>query len=454
MEIRHVLGLAVPVALAELGWISMNVVDTIMIGRLGPVAIGAIAIGGSAFYPFGVFGLGLLLGLDTLVSQAHGAGDHEDGRHSLAQGVYLAVFLTPLLMLLFYVMPVLFPIVGIEAEVSREATVFLRALSWCTLPLLLYGAFRRYLQATGHARPVMVVLITANLINWFFNWLLISGHWGFPALGVAGSAYSTVMARLYMALLLIGCVWWFERGQPIRRASLWRHPDWARMLRLVRIGLPAATQILLEIGAFAAAAFLAGRLSATALAAHQIAINVASVSYMVPLGISSAAAVTVGHAVGVGNLRMAQRRGYIALGIAGVFAVLAAGAFALFPYQIMGLYTSDQGILNTGRDLLLLAAVFQLFDGFQAVTTGALRGLGNTRVAMLANLGGYWLLGLPIGWVLCFRLGQGVSGLWYGLTLALILIALLLLFYWQRLSHSGLPLAIQAKSANKSLVGS
>ncbi len=430
------LALAVPVALAEMGWISMNVVDTIMIGSLGPVAIGAIAIGGSAFYPFGIFGLGLLLGLDTLVSQAHGAGEHEDARHSLVQGVYLALLLTPVLMLLFYVIPGVFPLMGIdEADISMGATVFLRALNWCTLPLLLYGAFRRYLQATGHARPVMFVLVTANLINWFGNWLLITGHWGFPALGVAGSAYSTVMARIYMASLLAACVWWFGRGSPFALAPFFRNIDWVRMLRLVRIGLPAATQILLEIGAFCAAAFLAGRLSATALAAHQIAINVASVSYMVPLGISSAAAVTVGHALGSGDALVARSRGFIALGIAAAFAIAAASSFAVFPDQIMRLYTDDPGILETGKKLLLVAAVFQLFDGFQAVTTGALRGLGNTRVAMLANLGGYWLLGLPVGYVLCFGFGQGVYGLWYGLTLALVLIALLLVFYWQLLSN-------------------
>lgn len=418
----------------------MNVVDTIMIGPLGPVAIGAIAIGGSAFYAFGIFGLGLLLGLDTLVSHAHGAGDREDGRHSLAQGIYLALLLTPPLMLLFYGLPQLFPRFGIEADVSSGAAVFLRALSWCTLPLLLYGAFRRYLQATGHARPVMFVLITANLINWFCNWLLIGGHWGFPALGVAGSAYSTVMARIYMASLLAACVWWFERRTAVPSSVLARRLDWNRLRRLVQIGFPAATQILMEVSAFGAAAFLAGRLSATALASHQIAINVASVSYMIPLGISSAAAVTVGHAFGSGNARVARRRGFIALGIAGAFAVFAASTFALFPYPILRIYTDDPGILQTGRNLLWIAAVFQLFDGVQTVTTGALRGLGNTRVAMLANIGGYWFFGLPVGYVLCFSYGHGVYGLWYGLTLALIVIATLLFFYWQKLSRSPVSL--------------
>ncbi len=427
--------LSVPVALAELGWIAMNVVDTIMIAPLGPVAIGAIAIGGSAFYVFGIFGLGLMLGLDTLVSHAHGAGNREDARHSLVQGVYLALFLAPILMALFYALPPLFPVFGIERDVSTRAAIFLRALSWSTLPLLLYGCLRRYLQATGHARPVMVVLITANLINWFSNWLLIQGRFGFPALGVRGSALSTTLARLYMAALLAGCIWYFERkrGQAVR--PLVRRPDWSRIGTLLRIGTPAATQIFFEVGAFGAAAFLAGRLSAEALAAHQIAINIASVSYMIPLGISSAAAVTVGHATGLGASVVARWRGFIAIAISAIYAISAAMIFGLLPNHILRLYTTDHAILATGRRLLFIAAVFQLFDGVQAVTTGALRGLGNTRIAMLANLGGYWLLGLPLGWVLCFVYGQGIDGIWYGLTFALMLIAMLQLSYWQRLSR-------------------
>lgn len=408
----------------------MGVVDTIMIGRLGPVAIGAIAIGSATFYPFGIFALGLLLGLDTLVSQAVGAGARDDGRFSLWQGIYLALLETPLLMLLCYVMPLVFPAMGIAEDVSGQSAIFLRASSWGALPLLLYAAFRRYLQAIGHARPVVAVLITANLINWFFNWLLIEGHWGFPALGVGGSAYSTVLARIYMAGMLGLCVWYFDpaAGRP--------RPFGSRRVReLIRLGLPAATQIMLEIGAFGAAAVLAGRLSAMALAAHQIAINIASVSYMIPLGISSAAAVTVGHATGRGAVRSARKRGYVALAIAGLLSLGSALTFFFFPNLLLGVYTTDGSILEIGRNLLAIAAIFQLFDAFQAVTTGALRGLGNTRIAMLVNLGGYWLFGLPVGAHLCFVYGFGVYGLWYGLTISLILISILLLIFWQRLSR-------------------
>jgi len=433
-EVRQVLKLAVPVALGELGWMAMTTVDTIMIGPLGPAAIGAIGIGSSAFYSFAIFGMGLLLGLDTLVSQAYGAGNREDCHRSLTQGGYLAISLTVPLMILFAAMPPLFRSLEIVEPVSTLAGTFIRVLNFSTLPLLLYAAFRRYLQGMGHVRPVMFVLISANLINWFFNWLLIAGHWGFPPLGVAGSALSTCFARVYMASALAFFIWWFERGLRPGFRNLLREPDWRRLRRLLQLGFPAATQILLEVGAFGAAAVLAGRLSPIAMAAHQIAINCASLSFMVPLGISSAAAVAVGQAVGRREWDRARRNGFIAIGLGCSFMLCSALAFVLIPQPILKVYTHDPAVLLTGAGLLGIAALFQLFDGVQTIATGALRGLGETRGPMLVNLGGYWIFGLPIGYALCFYIGLGISGLWWGLTAALVAIAMALLWLWNRRS--------------------
>jgi multidrug resistance protein, MATE family len=282
----------------------------------------------------------------------------------------------------------------------------------------------------------MFVLVSANAINWFFNWLLIEGHWGLPTLGVTGSALSTCMARAYMAAMLAFFIWWFERNLEPGFKSLFRKPDPARLWRLLRIGFPAALQILLEISAFGAAAVLAGRLAPVALAAHQIALSCAALSYMIPLGISSAAAVAVGHSIGRGEGRVARRSGFIALGIACAFMSCSAAVFLLIPKQILHVYTSDPGVVVVGTGLLALAALFQLFDGIQTVATGALRGLGNTRGPMLINLGGYWFFGLPVGYLLCFHYRYGVYGLWWGLSLALIVIALILLHAWDRNSRS------------------
>jgi MATE family multidrug resistance protein len=431
-DIRRVISLAVPVAIAELGWMSMTVVDTIMVGRLGPEAIGAIGLGSSAYYTLAIFGMGLLLGLDTLVSQSFGAGDREDCHRSLAQGAYAALFLTIPLMVIFWFMPPAFYALGIDVTVSGLAGSFVRTLSLSTLPLLFYGAFRRYLQGMGHVRPIMFVLISANLVNWFFNWVLIQGHWGAPTLGVVGSALSTCLARIYMAAALGFFIWWFERGRQPGFRNIIQMPDWERLCVLGRIGLPAATQILLEIGAFGAAAVLAGRLNAIALAAHQIALNCAAVTYMVPLGIASAGAVSVGQAIGRGEPDIARRDGWIAIFLAGGFMLCSAATFVLLPRQIIQIYTRDPQVLTIGVGLLAIAALFQLFDGIQTVATGALRGLANTRTPMLVNLFGYWFFGLPVGYILCFRVGYGVYGIWWGLTLALITIALILLISWHK----------------------
>ncbi len=434
-EIRFVFSLAVPVALAELGWMSMTFVDTVMVGRLGPAAIGALGIGNSAYYAFAVIGMGVLLGLDTLVSQAFGAGDREDCHHSLMQGIYLAIFATPPLMLLFSILPPAFSWLGVNPEVTHLLGSFLITLSYGTLPLLLYGALRRYLQGTGHVRPVMFVLISANLVNWFFNWLLIEGHWGFAGLGVVGSALATCLARVYMVLSLAWCIWWFERNSELGVAGIFRKPDWKRLALLIRIGLPAASQIVLEIAAFGAAGILAGRLTPAALAAHEIALNCAALSYMLPLGTSSAATVAVGQAIGSRDFGRARRAGFISFGIATCFTTGSALAFTFASGEILRVYTSDSTVLQIGTGLLKLAAVFQLFDGIQTVATGALRGLGKTRTPMLVNLGGYWFFGLPVGYVLCFAFGLGVYGLWCGLALALIVIAVILLYFWQTESH-------------------
>ena len=438
-DVRRVSCLALPVVLAELGWMAMTAVDTIMVGPLGPAAIGALGVSNSAFYTIAIFGMGLLLGLDTVVSQAHGAGDTADTHHSLSQGVYLAIAISIPLTVICLFLPALFRACGINPQVSGLAELFVRTLNWSTLPLLLYGAFRRYLQGIGHVRPVMFVLISANLVNWLFNWLLIEGRWRFPALGVTGSALSTCLARVYMATGLLFFIWYSERGGGGLHGVV-RAPDIGRLMKLIKLGFPAAAQIMLEIGAFGAAAMLAGRLMPEALAAHQIALNCASISYMVPLGIASASAVSVGQAIGQNNFDLAWSNGNIGIGLACAFMACSAIAFLVIPGPILSLYSTDGAVIALGTRLLAIAALFQLFDGIQTVATGALRGLGDTKLPMIVNFCGYWLLGLPAGYVLCFRMGFGIAGLWWGLTAALILISLVLLMEWQRKSMSALQI--------------
>jgi MATE family multidrug resistance protein len=426
------IALAVPVVLSELGWVAQGVVDNIMVGRLGPEAIGAVSLGNAVYYTPCLFGIGLLLGLDTLVSQAYGRNDHDECHRWLAQGVYLACIVTPPLMLLLWSVSFGFTRFGVIPSVAAPASSYLRILTWSTLPLLLYGGIRRYLQGVGQVRVITVTYVLANLLNWGGNWVLIYGKLGFPALGVNGSAISTCVARIGMAVALLGFAWRYERkrGHPLFRH--WAGPQMARLRELVRLGAPAAGQILLEVGAWNLSTFSASYLDPVALATHAIALNYASISYMVPLGMSAAAAVSVGHAIGAGDPGRARRAGWLALALGTGFMLLAALAFLVIPKPLISLYTSDPRVLLVGPSLLWIAAAFQVFDGIQTVCTGALRGLGETRVPMIANFIGYWILGLPLGLTRCFVLHWGIYGTWIGLTLALVVIASALLVRWRR----------------------
>jgi MATE family multidrug resistance protein len=431
-ELRDLTTLAVPVVFSELGWVAQGVVDTIMVGKLGPAAIGAVAVGNAVFYTPALFGIGLLLGLDTLVAQAYGRKDHDECHRWLAQGVYLACFVSPPLMLLTALASFGFERFGITPQVAAPAGGYLRILLWSTLPLLLYAAARRYLQGVGEVRVITATYVGANLVNWFLNWVLIYGKLGFPALGVDGSAISTCIARVFMAAALIGIAWRYERkrGHPLFRH--WAAPQLDRLRTLVRLGTPAAGQIVLEVSAWNLSTVSAGWLTPVALATHSIALNYASISYMVPLGVGAAAAVSVGHAIGAGDAHRARRAGWMAQALGAGFMLSAAVVFLVAPVPLIKLYTSDPRVLAVGPSLLAIAAAFQIFDGIQTIATGSLRGLGETRIPMYANLVGYWLLGLPLGFALCFGLKWGIYGMWIGLTLALVVIASALLLRWRK----------------------
>ncbi len=428
------LRLSVPLVLAELGWMSMGIADTMMVGRLpdSAAAMGAVSLGGVLFYTVGIFGSGLLLGLDTLVSRAFGAGDVADCHRSLLNAVYLTVGVAPLLMGFLWLGSPLLGSFGIDPAVLGQAIAYLHAIIWSTWPLLLYFAFRRYLQGMNIVRPITFALVTANLVNLAGNWILIYGRFGAPALGVAGSGWATCLSRVYMAAVLLGAILYHDRRYRTGLLETPFQPNLARIRRLVSLGLPAAGQLSVEVGVFATATALIAKLDPVSLAGHQIAMNAASFTYMVPLGISSAAAVRVGQALGRGDLRGAGRSGWAALALGAAFMLCPALAFLVVPRYVARLFTPDPAVIRAGASLLVIAAFFQLFDGLQTVATGALRGAGDTRTPMVCHLLGYWIIGLPLGYFLCFARHWGAPGLWAGLCVALILIGVVLLLAWHQ----------------------
>jgi MATE family multidrug resistance protein len=431
-HVRPLLTLAGPVVLAELGWMSMGLVDTIMIGPLGPDAIGAVGLGGSLFMAVAVFFMGLLLGLDTLVSQAWGAGRPDECRGWLRHGLVLALGVSvPVTALLVLASPHVGRL-GLHPDVERLTAPYVGIVAWSLPPLLGYAAFRRYLQGISLVRPVSFALVSANLVNVAANWTLIYGHLGVPPLGVRGAAWATVLARLYMAGVLLVAIALHDRRAPGPMSSVPARIERARLARLVRLGLPAAGQVTLEVGVFAAATALAGRLDPVALASHQIALNIAAFVFMVPLGMASAGAVAVGQHVGRRDPDGAARAGWTALVVIALFMLAVATLFLTVPRSLLGVFTREEAVLRLGTSLLAVAALFQLFDGLQGVATGILRGLGDTRTPMLWNLAGHWAFGLPVGYALCFVWNWGVIGLWIGLSVGLTLVGMVLVAVWQR----------------------
>jgi MATE family multidrug resistance protein len=437
-EVRPMLELAMPLVMAELGWMTMGIVDTMMVGRLSDSAraIGAVSLASILYIAVAIFGTGLMLGLDTLVSHSYGAGDVEDCHRSLVNGVYLSIAITPVLMGIVRVIEPVLHAVKIDPSVLDQTIPYLRALNWGTLPLLLYFVFRRYLQGMSLAKPVMFALVSANLVNLAGNWILIWGHWGFPAMGTVGSGWSTCVARIYMmGVLLVYSVYYDHRHQTGLREAR-RIPDFFRIWQLVQLGFPAATQFGMEVGVFAIATTLIGKLGAVPLASHQIALNTVSLTYMVPLGISSAAAVRVGQALGRGDPHGASRAGWTAMALGAGFMACMGILLMAVPRIIVRIYTPDAVVIEAATGLLFVGAFFQLFDGLQTVATGALRGARDTRTPMICHLVFYWFLGLPLGAFLCFRMEWGAKGLWAGLCAALILIGTVLLYFWHRKEQS------------------
>jgi MATE family multidrug resistance protein len=441
-EIGPMLSLAGPVVLAELGWMAMGIVDTLMVGRLGPAAIGAVGIGSTVFLAISIPGFGLLFGLETFIAQAFGAGRRADCHRWLLHGIYLSLILLGPLMLAAVAVIWLFGGWGLAPDVHDLTVSYLAIVTGSLLPLLLYGTFRRYLQAMNVVRPVMFALVSANLVNVAVNWLLIFGHWGAPRLGVDGAAWATVISRVYMATVLLAAIFLHDRTE---RTGLTATPlglsfEWLR--RLARLGSPAAAQVTLEVGVFAAATALAGRLDTVSLAAHHIALTVIGTIFMVPLGVSMAGAVRVGHAVGRRDPHGVSRAGWTAIALGAGFMIGSALLLLFAPRWLVRLFTADADLVDRGAALLRVAVLFQLFDGLQVVATGALRGLGDTRTPMRWNLAGHWLIGLPLGYWLCFALGWGVVGLWFGLSAGLTIVGIVLLRTWWRRSND--PELVQA----------
>lgn len=436
------LRLALPVVLTYLGLMLMGIVDVIVVGQVSANAIGAVGVGTSLFTWFMIFGIGLLAGLDYLVAFAQGADRPEDGHRAMVQSLIATTLLSIPLTAALYALSTSLDRIGIHPDVQPAARSYLQIIAPSLWPVLVFSACRQYLTAMSVTWPALAVLFVANVLNAALNYAFALGHWGAPALGADGSAIATLLSRVAMMLALLGYLWAWDRS---REGFFGRIPfryERAVMREFLRLGFPSALHMTFEVGVFALSTTLAARLAPTALAAHQIVLNIASMTFMVPLGVSSATAVLVGQAFGAGRAYEAVRTGWKGFALGVGFMACSGLMLTLGREPILSLFTTDPSVRELAGKILFIAALFQLSDGAQVVGAGALRGLGDTRSPAIGNLCGHWLVGLPLGLYLCFSAGWGLSGLWTGLSVGLTCVAVALTLVWRMRIRQKLAIAL------------
>ena len=424
--------LATPVVLTQIGAIAMGTVDTLMVGRLGAGPLAAVAVGNGLSLTVIVLGMGTLFGLDPVVAQAYGAGRERDCGRAMRHGLVLAVLLAVPMVLLLSQGRRLMVATGQPPAVVDGAAAYIHAIVPGVLPFLVFTVFRQFLQGIGHVRPAMWIMIAANGINFAGNWILIYGNAGAPALGAAGAAWATTISRWAMAAAI--AVYVFAQRDLRRYAVVAPRGVLDRVLlsRIARLGAPVGMQLAMELGVFAASSLLMGRLGTLALAGHQIALNVVSITFMIPLGLSATAAVRVGHALGRGDVP-AARRAALACWLLGLgFMACSALSVGTWRTSLARLYTQDLDVVAMGAALLLVGAAFQVPDGGQTIGIGALRGAADTRGPMWITIIGYWGVALPLGYLLAFEAGLGPQGVWWGLTAGLTFVATALAWRFHR----------------------
>jgi len=429
-EFKALWKLALPIVISQVGFVSMGLVDTLLVGPLGSEALSAMSLGNTFFFGILIFGLGTIMALDTWVSQSWGAGNLEGCSVGLVQGIWLALGLWPLLVLAMFAAPPLLRICGYEPAMVDLMEVYLGPLRWGVLPALLFKTYRCALAAVDVTKPLVVAAVLANLANWGLDVWFIEGGFGLPPLGVNGVAWATTACRLVLFAPLFFAVHLSGRFSHFPRPSL--APSAKVLKSLWALGLPIGLQYGIEVGCFSGAAVLMGLKGTVPLAAHQVALNIAALLFMVPMGIGAAGAVRTGQAWGAGSLDGARRAGWAAIFSGLGFAVLSATILALGREDIVELYRVEPAIFLLAVDFLLVAAVFQIGDAVQAISLGVLRGLGDTRAPFFIVLAGYGLTAAPLGVGGAFYWTDDPRWIWYGLATGLIVVAIVLVlrFIW------------------------
>jgi MATE family multidrug resistance protein len=444
-EARATLALAWPLALTNLAQAAMGTTDILFLSRLGPDSLAAASLGLNLYFGVFVATLGIALGTSPMLAQSFGRRRHavRDARRTVRQGLWACVIAAlPLWVVLWFTEPIL-RLIGQEPRLAAAAAVYVHALQWALLPGLWFMVLRAFIAALERPTAGLVVNALAVGVNALLAWALIIGRLGLPALGLTGAGIATTLANRFMTLSLLGFILADRRQRRFHLLGRFWRTDWARMREIMHVGLPISLALLFEVTVFNTAAFLMGLIGTDSLAAHAIAIQVASITFMVPLGLSQATVIRVGLAYGARDHRGIALAGWVSLASAMAFMIGSASLMWLFPREIAELFIDGSRpesahVLELAVGFLAIAAVFQLADGAQVIGAAMLRGLQDTRIPMLFAAFGYWVVGIGSGYWLAFHAGFQGRGIWIGFALGLGVVALLMTWRWSRRARLGL----------------
>ena len=425
-EAGAILSLGGPLIAAQLAQISMGFVDTMMAGRLSARDLAAVAIGANLFWPICFAWAAVLIAVSPTVSHLFGAGQREQIGHTVRQGLWLAGLMAIGAFVSLRYSPLLLNYAGISAELIPTATGFLHAIAWGAPGLCAFNVLRSYSEGISLTRPVMYTSLVALFGNIIGDYVFMYGKLGMPALGAVGCGVASAIMMWVNAAMMLAYILTHKQYAPDGVFSRFEGPRWPEIRSLLKLGVPMSMSWFLEASLFGTIALIMGTLGTTIVAGHQIALNVASITFMIPLGLSMAITVRVGHAMGRQDPEAARFSGLTGIALAGLFMAVSALFIFAFPRFIAGIYTQDPAVLQMAVMLLFMAAVFQISDGLQVAAAGALRGLKDTKFPMIITFIAYWLIGMPLGYTLGISMGGGARAMWIGIICGLTTAAILL----------------------------
>jgi len=418
--------LALPVIVGQLGFMMMGVVDSVMVGKLGAVPLAAAALGSSITILIFIIGLGNSIAVTPLVAILVGARRFEESETYFKQSLFINFLLSLIICLTTFSASFFITAMNQPTDVVPLAESYTRILAFSAIPMMIFQTYKQFIEGYSIMRPAMIVAITANVVNAFSNWVLIYGNLGFPAYGLDGAGYATLISRSFMALAITFYVVKSKHFVQFDLSLKVKKLNFPIIKKILNLGIPSGFQYFFETGAFVFAIVMVGWIGANEQAAHQIAINLASISFMIAIGISHAGSIRVGNAVGGQNISEIRRSGFIASFLGGAIMMFAGIVFISFNKFLPSLYVNDAEVIEIASVLLIIAAFFQIADGVQAVGIGILRGLTDVKGPTLITFIAYWVIGLPSGYLLAFVFDLGVEGIWIGLSLGLFCSAIFL----------------------------